>query len=94
MRAWARDHAPTCGTQDHAAFTDYWQGIPGAKGRKLDWQATWRNWMRREDERRASRNGRSPVDKPKPSTTDQRVADALAAGARIQAQLDQRSELS
>lgn len=30
-------------------FADYWHGIAGAKGRKADWQATWRNWIRRAD---------------------------------------------
>jgi len=27
-------------------FYDYWIAIPGAKGCKLDWAATWRNWVR------------------------------------------------
>lgn len=27
-------------------FRDYWIGVGGQKGAKLDWQATWRNWMR------------------------------------------------
>lgn len=27
-------------------FRDYWLAQPGAKGRKADWQATWRNWIR------------------------------------------------
>lgn len=27
-------------------FKDYWCAAPGQKGVKLDWQATWRNWMR------------------------------------------------
>ncbi|MBS4009330.1 MAG: DUF1376 domain-containing protein [Roseovarius sp.] len=27
-------------------FKDYWLAIPGHKGVKLDWQATWRNWVR------------------------------------------------
>lgn len=31
-----------------AAFRDYWTAVPGARGVKLDWSATWRNWMRRE----------------------------------------------
>ena len=37
-------------------FADYWRAQPGAKGRKLDWQATWRNWCRkaREDRRHAN----------------------------------------
>lgn len=29
-------------------FRDYWTAVPGAKGRKLDWEATWRNWCRNE----------------------------------------------
>jgi hypothetical protein len=27
-------------------FADYWRAVPGAKGRKTDWLATWRNWVR------------------------------------------------
>ena len=29
-------------------FRDYWIAQPGAKGRKVDWPATWRNWVRNE----------------------------------------------
>jgi hypothetical protein len=32
-------------------FRDYWTSVPGAKGRKLDWSATWRNHVRREERR-------------------------------------------
>lgn len=28
-------------------FGDYWKARPGAGGIKLDWFATWRNWLRR-----------------------------------------------
>ena len=28
-------------------FRDYWRSQPGAKGVKLDWFGTWRNWVRR-----------------------------------------------
>ena len=28
-------------------FKDYWRGVAGAKGRKADWDATWRNWIRK-----------------------------------------------
>jgi hypothetical protein len=37
------------------SFCDYWRGMPGARGRKADWSATWRNWLRREMENRGSR---------------------------------------
>ncbi|WP_374572803.1 helix-turn-helix domain-containing protein [Phenylobacterium sp.] len=36
-------------------FRDYWGAQPGAKGRKLDWEATWRNWSRRAAEDHARR---------------------------------------
>lgn len=29
-------------------FKDYWIAQPGQKGVKLDWGATWRNWVRRQ----------------------------------------------
>lgn len=31
-------------------FRDYWHAVAGSKGRKTDWLATWRNWVRREAE--------------------------------------------
>lgn len=30
-------------------FNDYWVGVSGANGTKLDWTATWRNWVRRQN---------------------------------------------
>ncbi len=33
---------------EHRIFIDYWIAQPGQKGVKLDWSATWRNWMRRK----------------------------------------------
>lgn len=30
-------------------FVDFWIAKPGKDGVKLDWQATWRNWIRRAD---------------------------------------------
>jgi hypothetical protein len=35
-------------------FRDYWTAVPGAKGRKLDWLATWRNFVRSEFAPRAN----------------------------------------
>ena len=36
---------------EHRKFCDYWIGISGQRGTKLDWDATWRNWMRNADTR-------------------------------------------
>ena len=31
-------------------FRDYWIAQPGQKGVKTDWTATWRNWVRRQQQ--------------------------------------------
>ena len=36
--------------REWSKFTDYWRAQPGAKGLKLDWLGTWRNWVRRSVE--------------------------------------------
>lgn len=40
-------------------FYDYWIAQPGAKGRKVNWSSTWRNWVRDE------RPGKEPVPQKK-----------------------------
>lgn len=57
MREWAALNTPHVNLDTAVAeFCDYWRGIPGQRGKKLDWPATWRNRMR-ELEGRAKRNG-------------------------------------
>jgi hypothetical protein len=41
-------------------FADHWHGQPGARGRKCNWTATWRNWIRTEAERRGPGPGSFP----------------------------------
>jgi hypothetical protein len=36
-------------------FRDYWIGVAGARGVKLDWLATWRNWVRKASEQNAEK---------------------------------------
>jgi hypothetical protein len=49
---------------EHASFVDYWVAVPGARGLKLDWEATWRNWMRRKETDLVSKGGRvSPEER-------------------------------
>jgi len=38
-------------------FVDYWKAQQGAKGCKLDWPGTYRNWIRRAAERLPRRPG-------------------------------------
>lgn len=47
-------------------FRDYWTGVAGSKGVKLDWLATWRGWIRKAaDDRRKSQarpTAQAPTD--------------------------------
>ena len=81
--AWTRANAPAAANAvEVERFRDYWTAQPGAKGRKTDWAATWRNWARRCQEQ-----AHGPQRGPAPrSTTSDRVngwlalADSLATG--------------
>ena len=42
-------------------FRDYWIAAAGAKGRKADWPATWRNWVREERAPAAARQASAQV---------------------------------
>jgi hypothetical protein len=44
-------------------FRDYWTGKAGKEARKADWGATWRNWCRREAERKRT-NRPGPTELP------------------------------
>lgn len=41
-------------------FYDYWIAVPGSKGRKADWSATWRTWVRKESMVTAGRTSAPP----------------------------------
>jgi len=82
MRDWVRTECPDVRLPEHDRFCDYWRGQPGAKGRKADWFATWRNWMRRAQDDIAARKDRTSGHKP--STTDARVAEGLALAERLE----------
>lgn len=77
------------GAREHEQFMDYWRAQPGIRGRKVDWPATWRRWMR-EAADRATR-GRRPgtalaVANGHRSTTDDRVAQALELARKYEEQ--------
>ena len=50
-------------------FRDYWAAQPGQRGRKADWDATWRNWVRRVSKQHHPR---------RQDQTTQILADAMA----------------
>ena len=43
-------------------FKDYWISKAGKDGRKADWKATWRNWIRNSIERQNNGIGNKPKD--------------------------------
>lgn len=62
LRQWTIDTIRKAGSGVSAGhevlkFRDYWRAQPGAKGRKLDWSATWRNWIRKAIEMEGKPNG-------------------------------------
>lgn len=66
---WPTGHVETVA----ASFRDYWHAQPGAKGVKLDWLATWRNWCRNDRGRPAgvSQSGQhTPAPRQRVMLTD------------------------
>jgi hypothetical protein len=79
MVAWAVEHCPHVdGRTETQKFINYWTAKTGKDATKLDWPATWRNWMLGARDRYGSGARASPV-----ATSDQRVADALALKDRF-----------
>ena len=87
-RAWALNegHAPHVVALEAAKFLDYWIGKPGKDGRKADWQATWRNWMRKAtqnggpngQQRHPPQRGGNPFDRAYAQSRGGAAADAGA----------------
>lgn len=48
MREWAAEEVPLVDVEDTTRrFVDYWRAKSGKDATKVDWVATWRNWLRR-----------------------------------------------
>lgn len=50
---------------EHSKFTDYWRAKAGKDATKVDWDATWRNWMRKaaDDKRNRTQRQKSFLEK-------------------------------
>jgi hypothetical protein len=64
--------------REFAQFTDHFRAAPGVKGRKNDWDATWRNWCRRSPDFKSRANGRSNAPAVKLRTADEIEAEERA----------------
>jgi hypothetical protein len=52
LMAWAQEEFPNVQLKKETyAFIDYWGSLPGQRGLKTDWNATWRNWIRKAADR-------------------------------------------
>lgn len=75
--------SPEVEARERPRFADYWRAQPGAKGRKLDWQATWRNWCRKSMETRPHVNAaRSNHNAERPTSWAAIVAEETERVAR------------
>lgn len=46
---------------EHAKFSDYWHAKAGKDATKVDWAATWRNWIRRASEHEPTTRNGQPI---------------------------------
>jgi hypothetical protein len=80
---WAKAERPDLNPADVAAvFADHWRAKPGKDGRKTDWLATWRNWVRKERAGVQKPSAPSAVPRGKPVISTETPLEA--ALARIQ----------
>lgn len=83
MGEWGRERCPNVnGRVETEKFVNYWTSKSGKDACKLDWLATWKNWMLTAEERAPHPVAASTA---RPSTTDQRVAQAQALKAQMRA---------
>lgn len=83
MVEWARERCPHVdGRAETEKFINYWQAKSGRDATKVDWSATWRNWMLNAAERqpRASPNG--ALDRRQQAVNDQFDRAMQRAAAR------------
>lgn len=60
-RDWSKAERPDLDpTKVAERFRDFWVAKAGRDGAKLDWQATWRNWVRAQTAMNGRNNGPSP----------------------------------
>lgn len=77
---WCRQERADLNAEEVAAkFRDYWVAVPGAKARKLDWPATWRNFVRGERPGRPAPRSQAP-----PSRSDRAYETVLALTGQSQ----------
>lgn len=83
MKAWAADEVPGLDVVAHTReFVDFWRAKSGRDATKVDWVATWRNWMRKAHR---WQKGSAPV------MPAERANDLLALGRELQQERDRKA---
>lgn len=62
-------------------FVDYWTAATGAKSTKMDWSATWRNWVRNQRRSAAQADTRTEHQKREDATTRAIFGEYLHQGS-------------
>ncbi|MEX1079814.1 MAG: helix-turn-helix domain-containing protein [Homoserinimonas sp.] len=81
MIEWARENAPDVErTRATTMFINYWTAATGRNATKRDWEATWRNWLLKDQQfaERAPGRKQTPTD---------RARQTAAAGQRVAGRL-------
>lgn len=64
MREWAAERTPLVNVDTATErFVNHWRAKSGKDATKLDWAATWRNWLLRDQEDRANRTKLTPTER-------------------------------
>lgn len=91
LRAWAAKKRPDLDVAEQVEkFNDHWGSMPGAKGRKTDWNGTFRNWIRNERKQFGATAVINPaVPRGKPAGPSESPLEQAVAHARRLFSLDQ-----
>ncbi len=94
MVAWARDNCPQVdGRVETEKFVNHWHAKTGRDATKLDWPATWRNWMLNARDRYGPARA-SPGNGAYVATSDRKVAQVDVALANVKAKMQQQNGAS
>ena len=74
-RVFARDHGLPDPEGEIEKFCDYWRAQSGRQAVKADWDATFRNWLRRAAEYNNRRNGYGKQQQRNNGVRDDRTLD-------------------
>lgn len=67
-------------------FADYWTALGGSRGAKRDWLATWRTWVRKENDRGTHQRNHPPrIDNSAPARVERAIAERDRARAAARA---------